>query len=303
MNQYWLVSIRYFCVVAIAYALKKIGVFQTSDSRLIGTIIMKLTLPAVIISSFKQVEINSWLLVCLGLGIFLNLFLLGTALLISKNMPAKTRALWAVSAPGYNLGNITIPFLQGIFPQGIPYVGLFDTGDSLITFGGTYIAANLLLSCNKQTRIRDVIRTLFSSLPFVSYITMTTVSFLQIRIPAGFLNFCTFVGESNALLAMLLIGISLDFNPGKVNFTTVFGLLIFRIFTSIVFALGVYYLLPKAPIVMRQALMIALFSAITNVSLIFAGQYDLDMASASLCNTLSTLLALPVLSVVSGIVL
>lgn len=50
-------------------------------------------------------------------------------------------ALYTINCPGYNLGNITIPFLQGFYPSRIPYLCMFETADSCFRLGATYAIA------------------------------------------------------------------------------------------------------------------------------------------------------------------
>lgn len=303
MSQYCLLAARYLAMILIALLLKIAGVLCSSDRRVIGSIIMNVTLPSVIITSFASTKMDLWFLVCFVLGVLFNLILLILPLLFTRKCHSTIRALWAVSAPGYNLGNITLPFLQNIFPDGIPFLTLFDAGDSLITFGGTYMVASALLHRNERVHLCGLLKTLLSSTPFVTYLVMIFLSCLHFHIPDALYEFFSFCGESNAFLAMTLIGISLDFRPEGVRYRFVVALLLFRLATSVVFSLVIYCLFPSAPLAMRQCLSIAFFSTITNVSLVYAGQLQLDVTTMSLCSTISTLLNIPLLAIVSGIVL
>ena len=57
-------------IIILGYTLRRIGVFKDGDFRVLSTIVVKITLPAAIVSSFNGKEINPAMLVIalIGLG-------------------------------------------------------------------------------------------------------------------------------------------------------------------------------------------------------------------------------------------
>ena len=303
MNPYWIITIRYLCIISIGVLCRRCNILKADDRSVLSRLILYITLPSVIISSFEQAIITFWHGLCLLFGLLFNIFLLALSTFISKKETPQDRAMFAICSTGYNLGNVTIPFLQAVIPSGIPYLGFFDTGDSLITFGGTYTSAKIILNKNGVPTLKEILKTLASSAPFVTYVVMSVITLLGIRLPSPVLEFFSVVGNCNVVLAMLLIGISLDFMPGKVRYDLAAKLLVFRFIMASIFSSSVFFLIPSAPLIMRQTLAISMFSAITNVCLVYVGEMGLDSATASFASTISTLTAIPILTIVAGVVL
>lgn len=119
---------------------------------------------------------------------------------------------------------------------------------------------------------------------------------LGIRLPTFFTDFCTAVGSANTLLCMLFIGLSLKFSRGAVNKKAVITVLAVRLAASLALFAIAMTTLQGAPVLMRRAIAISVFSAIPNVCLVYVSRLELDTASAGLANTISSIIAIPLLS-------
>ena len=298
------VAIKYLVIIGIGYLLKCLHVIKEQEAAILGRVILYLTLPAVIITSFSQSTSDRWMLLSLAIGFCGSALVLLATVLCTGKLDREARAMYALNCAGMNLGNITIPFLTSALPGAVVYAGMFATGDSFIALGGNYAVAEILLSRKSGNPFTRLVRALLSSPPFLAYAIMAILVLCGVQLPAFFTDFCGTVGNANTLLCMLFIGLSLNFSRGKVNGRQVVAILLIRLAASVVLFTLAMTCLRSAPLLMRQAIAVSVFSAIPNVCLVYVSKLGLDTATAGLANTISSILAIPLLSLamwVSGI--
>ena len=290
------VAVRYLIAIGIGYMLKVLKILSPGDTKPLGSIILGLTLPAVIISTFSASVYDSWMLAALACGVVYTGSLTLVTYLMTRRMEPKRRALFLLHCSGLNSGNIAIPYLSSALPGALVYAGMFATGDSFFALGGNYAAACIVMKKESSSRIRTVLNAFRSSPPLFAYVGMALCLLLGIRLPKPFISFCGFIGEANTVLCMLFIGLSLNFSKGAVSLKDVGIILGFRMLSACVLAALTLVIFRSAPVMLRQAIAICVFSAIPNIELIFTQKLELDTATAGLCNTLSCILAIPMLS-------
>ena len=76
--------------------------------------------------------------------------------------------------------------------------------------GGTFTAASTVVSSDQKPTFYSIIKKLFSSIPFCTYIVLFFLSLFHISIPTQVLTITSIAGNANAFLAMLMIGILLE---------------------------------------------------------------------------------------------
>lgn len=287
----------YMLTMLLGYFLKRAGVFQTGDKHLLSNVIFYITLPAMLISSFGGVQADFWFLAALFLGILCNALMVLFSTLVTRRKPPEIQALYILNCAGFNVGNLAMPFLRNFFPTGIPYLFMFDTGDSFFSLGTTYALACARLSRKSGSRFRSILSSLFRSVPFVVYLLMTILSLLHLELPGPVLQTADFMGRGNGFLAMLMVGISLELKLDRKDLGEVLQMLLFRYACGVVFALAILFLLP-APPVMRQILALAVFAAVPNAALIYTNRLGVRTEIASALHPISTALMIPVLSAV-----
>ena len=202
----------YLVLIALGYGLKRAGVFQASDQVPVSRIVMDLTLPAAVVTSFAGLSMDPALLGVVALGLLCNLVLIPVGALVSRRRPPPDRVLAMQSLPGYNIGTFTMPFVQGFLgPFGVAVTCLFDTGSAIMVTGGTHAVVSRTLRTEQGGSLRTVLRTLVGSVPFLAYTGMLVLSLLRVPIPGTVLRFTAPIGAANPFLAMLMIGLMLEF--------------------------------------------------------------------------------------------
>ncbi|MCI8398066.1 MAG: hypothetical protein HFF90_01500 [Oscillibacter sp.] len=290
-------AVIYMLTMFLGYALKRLGVFRPEDKAVLSNVIFYVTLPAMLISSFGGVSVDLWFLASLALGLLCNALMVAAASLYARRKPCEVQALYIVNCAGFNVGNLAMPFLRNFFPTGIPYLCMFDMGDSFFSLGTTYALACMRLGRKSGSKLKSILSSLFTSVPFIVYLLMTLLSFLKVTLPAPILQTADFMGRGNGFLAMLMVGISLDLKLDRKDIGEVLQMLFLRYACGIIFALAIFHLLP-APLVMRQVLSLAVFAAVPNAALIYTTRLNIPASAAYALHPLSTALMIPTLSAV-----
>lgn len=109
-------SLSFLLVVLVAYLFKKTGILRSTDGTILQKIILNITLPATIIVGFNAVKVDVILFIMIGLGLLTNLVLVLIGSLFWRKKDPVDRAMMMFSQGGFNIGNFTIPFVQGFFP-------------------------------------------------------------------------------------------------------------------------------------------------------------------------------------------
>ena len=239
--------------MTLAYILKLAGLFSKEDKKTLSNLIFYVTLPASLISGFTDAKVNIYYVVAILTGFGVNTVMVIAGQIASRNKSRELQAIYAVNASGYNMACIAIPFLSNFYPGGVPYLCMFDVGDSFYTLGTIYALAQVRLNQGNKSEkcninLLYIIKSLFSSVPFVVYFTMTVLSFLNFHLPSVIVEIADFCGHGNGFLAMMMIGISLEINMSRDTFREVIHLLALRYAIGIVSAILIFCILHEADI-------------------------------------------------------
>ncbi len=283
-------------IILLGYFLKKIGFFKQEDFTILSRITIRITLPATIITSFAGKEIDMAMLSLVFLAIGCGLIYIAIGFLINRRKPKEQQAFEMLNLPGYNIGTFVIPFAQSFLgPLGVIAVSLFDTGNAVICLGGAYSLASMVKEGNGFS-LRRIGKALASSVPFVCYVIMLTMNLLKIPVPNLVLSAAGIIGNANAFMAMLMIGVGFKLEGSKSQTGTVVKLLAIRYGVAAVFALIFYYLLPFA-LEVRQALVILAFSPIGSAVPGFTGELKGDVGLSSALNSIAMVISIVIIVV------
>ena len=116
MSQVLLRSSSFLFVMLLGAVLRQTGFFGPKDYVIPMKLVLNITLPAAVITSFASYRPEPALLLCAAVGFCLNWVVLGVALLCSRGKRRNVRAVWLNSVPGYNIGAFALPFVQSFLP-------------------------------------------------------------------------------------------------------------------------------------------------------------------------------------------
>ena len=271
--------------------LRRAGFFKEEDFYVLSKIVLRITLPAAIISNFSGIDLKPSMLVMTLLGFGGGILYISMAFIMSIGKKREEWAFNTLNLPGYNIGNFTMPFAQGFLgPMGVVATSLFDTGNAFICLGGSYSAAVMIKEKNTRFSILPVMKTLLKSVPFDAYLLMTVLSLLHVALPAPITTFTGVIGNANAFMAMLMIGVGFKLNGDSSQLGKIVKILAARYSAAIALALIFYFLLPFS-MEYRQALTILALSPMSSAAPAFTGNLNSDVGLASAANSISVVIS------------
>ncbi len=286
----------FILVICLGYFLKAKGLCTREHGKFLSTVIMNVTLPCALLSSINNVQINGLLLLALLIGLVANVITNIAGFTLMKGKEKMDQGLGMINMSGFNIGTFTLPFVQSFFPaSSIIYVCMFDTGNSLMCLGGTFMAASMVVESNEKTSVLEIIKKLFSSIPFCTYIVLFFLSLFHIAIPQPILTIASVPGNANAFLAMLMIGIMLELKLDLSEIKTIKTLLAGHYIIIAILALAIYFLLP-VNMIMKKMLVLALFAPVSGVAPVFSARLGSSSPVPAAINSLSILISISILT-------
>ena len=281
----------FVAIIVLGWVLRRIGFFKEGDFQVLSKIVLRITLPASIVYSFSDKEIDPSMLLLSVFGLALGIGYIGIGYLIAIGKSKEQKAFSILNISGYNIGNFTMPFAQGFLgPAGVVTTSLFDTGNAFICLGVSYSMAAMVQRGEKFSVLK-ILRDLCKSVPFVTYITMALLALLHVHLPSPVIDFAGLIGNANAPMAMLMLGVGFKISGDGSQIHSIVKILSVRYAVAIAVALGCYFLLPAA-LETRQTLALLAFSPIASAASAFTGELGGDSGLASAVNSLSIVISL-----------
>ena len=293
MFQILLKSGSFIFLIILGYFRKCKGFFGPQDYKILTKIVLNVTMPCAVLVNFSSYKADLSLLLVIAIGFGMNCLMLTIAYLISRKYPRRTRAVILNCLPSYNIGCFTMPFVQSFLsPASLVGTCLFDAGNALMCNGTTFALSQNILDGTKGLDLKRIGKTLLTSVPFMSYAILLILSLIGVTYPQALVNFVTPMANSNAFLAMFMVGMMLDFNIEKSLLKQIFRILIIRFSAAVVASAAFFFLLPL-PLPIRQALSVTVFAPIGMVSTALSATAGGDPAVAAGANSISILICIP----------
>ena len=284
----------FVAIIVLGYLLKKLKFFPDSAFTVLSKIVIRVTLPATIVTNFAGKEFDMSLLAVIALGLGFNLVYLTVMALLGKKQSREALAFDLVNTPSYNIGTFTLPFVQSFLgPMGVVTTSLFDTGNAFISLGGSYAIGSMVKSGTKFS-FRRIGRALVRSMPFMTYIVMLVLALLHLKPPAAVMEFAGIIGSANAFLAMLMIGVGFHLELDKAHIGKIVKILSVRYGFAVLAALLCWFVLPFS-LEIRQALVLLVFSPTASASPGWTAELDGDVGLASAIGSVSVVCSIVII--------
>ena len=284
-------ALAFVLIILIGYLLKRRGFFAPTDYQLVSKIVLNITLPCAVITSFAHFEMDFSLLAAVALGLTGNLAMIAVALLLTRRETVAAKIFYIFSLAGYNIGCFTLPFAQAFLtPFAVVALCMFDVGNSIMCTGMTYA---LTASCigyadgrRDRFSIKNIADKLLHSVPFVVYIGMLLLSVAGVHFPKSVYTFTEIVGAANPFLSMLMIGMMFEIKLDKRAMGYVKELFSVRYFCSLLCAGTFIYLAPFKQEV-NYVIALAFMAPCTIIGPIFVEKLGGNVQLASLFNSMT----------------
>ena len=289
-------------IIVLGFVLKKVGVFKQEDFGVLSRLLMKVTFPAAIVSSFAGREIDPAMLSLAAIAIGCGVIYMLVAVVVNLRKGKDQMAFDILNLPGYNIGNFTMPFVQSFLgPVGIISTSIFDVGNALICLGGAFGVASSVKSGAKFS-VKRIISALCKSVPFLTYLVMLTICLLKIQLPSVVTEFAGVIGSANPFLAMFVIGVGFRISANREQLGKIFRILGLRYGVAISVGLIFWFVLPL-PLEVRQPLLILAFSPIGSAVPPFTAELKGDVGLSSAINSMAILISVVINVVLLSVIL
>ena len=284
----------YIAIILLGMGLRRIGFFKAEDFSILSKIVIKITLPASVLANTAGMEIAPGLLALVGLGCGCALVQMGVAWLMNRRGDREQLAFALLNLPGYNIGVFAMPFVGGFLGStGILAASLFDGGNAFVCLGGAFGVASAVKD-GAGFDVKRVFRALGRSVPFLTYLAVTLMNILHIPVPGPILSCAGIIGNANAFLAMLMIGVGFRLDLQRSQLGRALRLLAVRYGLAVLMAAVLYFLLPFEPEV-RRALVLLSFAPIPASVPGFTAEMDGDAGLSCTINSLSIICSIVIM--------
>lgn len=281
-------------VILLGYALKRFHFFGEGDYKVMTKIAINVTLPAAVITSFAsfQRDDSLFILVLLGLGLNFVMILFGFLASLGKNK--RLRSFFMMCCPGYNIGSFTLPFVQNFFGAfGVVATCMFDVGNSLMCTGGTYtIASAAVGGGSEKMGPKQILKRLFTSVPFDTYLLMLLLTLVQIKIPEPVVTLSSTIAAANGFCAMMMMKVEFKKSYLKAVGTT----LLIRYLCAGALSAFFYFCSPFS-LQIRQVLAIVVFAPVSALAPAFTEKLKGDHGLASFAGSVSIIISIAIMTV------
>lgn len=290
-------------IIALGYAVKRLGWVRAEHFGILSRIVLRITLPCAIITSFNDFTMDPALL---SLPVFAFTAVL-VQQVVGRTMERRgtgtDRAFGVINLGNYNIGLFAMPYLAGFMGQeAVVYASVFDVGNALAVAGVGYAWAMSLARGEARMSLRSFLTELVKSPPFDVYVAMLLLRTFDLSLPEPVIAFTSTVGAANTFLALFMMGIVLEVRLERSKYRTATTYLVVRFGFAVVFALVAWNLMPlDEPI--RIVLCTLMFAPLGGLAPVFTGEAGGDVRLSSFIGSASTLIgvvAMPVVLILLG---
>ena len=109
-------------IIVLGFLLRRAGFFKEEDFHVLSKIVLKITMPAAIVSNFPGSVMEPSLFLLSLLGLFGGILMIFLAVVLTAGKSGEERAFHILNMSGYNIGNFSMPFAQGFLgPQYVSF--------------------------------------------------------------------------------------------------------------------------------------------------------------------------------------
>ncbi len=287
----------FLLMVILGYAMKKIGVLSKDDGVAVARVVLNITLPCAILVSFRTFVFD-WSYMSIPLISFAaNWIMLGIGYIISRRGDRDAISFYMLELPAYNIGNFTLPFVSGILgATGVVATCLFDMGNSPMCLGINFIVTAMVLGVNPGRSVLGSILSVFKKPSFAVYSIMLVLSIFSIQLPDRVFEFASMVSPANGPMAMIMIGLMLEFSSDRSKVREVLTVNVLRLVLAAVIAV-LFFSFAPFPYEVRKAVAITAFSPISSASPAFVSELKGDVELVGFASTVSIIISLVLMPV------
>ena len=283
----------FILMIAVSYLLKRAGILSKEDGVAIARVVLNLTLPCAVLVSFRSFVFDwSYMLIPL-ISFMSNILMLSVGFMISRGKSREERIFYMLELSAYNIGNFTLAFVTGLLSTaGVVASCLFDMGNSPMSVAINAVITQIAIGdmMTHRCALRSLL-SVFTRPAFDAYIIMLIFSALPVSLPDRVFEFAGLISPANGPLAMIMIGLMLEFRLDKSKLKEVVVVNVLRLLLAVAIAF-LFFKFAPFPYEVRKAVAITAFAPISSASPAFVAEMKGDVALVGFASTVSIALAL-----------
>lgn len=295
MEQVLTKALAFVAVIALGYFLKKRGFFKPHDYELIAKIVLNITLPCAVITSFAAFKMDYTLFILTLIGFCGNLLMIAWGFILTRYQTNAAKIFYVFNLAGYNIGCFTLPFAQSFLgPFAVVATCMFDVGNSIMCTGGTYALISGLVHTGEKyepVNLRSIAAKLLGSVPFVVYMLMLVCAVLQLHLPQPVYTLTGLIGGANTFLSMLMIGMMFEMTLDLDKLKQVREVVLYRYVFGIALAWLCFYHVPLSAEV-KEVLTLVFLAPSTAIGPIFIARMGGNVELAGFANSITIVLSI-----------
>lgn len=295
MEQVLTKALAFVIIIAFGYLLKQRGFFKPDDYKLIVKIVLNITLPCAVITSFAAFKMEYTLFVLTLIGFLGNLLMIVWGFMLTRYQTNAAKIFYVFNLAGYNIGCFTLPFAQSFLgPFAVVATCMFDVGNSIMCTGGTYALASGLVHTGEKyepVTLRSVAAKLLSSVPFVVYVVMLVCALFEVHLPQPVYTLTGLIGSANTFLSMLMIGMMFEMTLDLEKLKQVREVVLYRYVFGVALAWVCFYHAPLNAEV-KEVLALVFLAPSTAIAPIFIARMGGNVELAGFANSITIVISI-----------
>ena len=297
--------IQLFLVIALGYGLLKIKILDVGFNKRLTSLLLSVTTPALIVSSVLSTTLEKDIskiafVFIVGVIIFIVLPILGFIIVKIMKVPTHQQGLYIFMTMFSNIGFMGFPVMKSIFGnEAVFLTAIFNMLFNLLVF----TVGIVFMNYHSTAKIKMNARQLLSP-GVISSLIALLIYLTEIQVPDVIASTITMVGDITTPIAMMLIGSTLATIPLKEVFNEI-RVYPFTILKQIIIPIIAYPVLSffiQDPLILGVSL-IMIAMPVGNIAVLFATEYQKDVALAAKTVFMTTLLSIITIPVIVALFL
>lgn len=244
-------------LIALGYFLKRINYLKATDSQVLSTLVLNVTLPSLVIVNLNSADLNMSFSILPIMMIVYSIVAKIIVIWFFRKYSNQMRGSVGMMTGSMNIGLFAYPLVNAIWPEkGMVYFGMADIGGAMIMFGLTYFVGSYFSEGEDQFNFKFLGKKLIQSVPLVTYIVMFTLNMSNIHIWKPAIDFFSILSKANMPLSMILLGVMLSFSIDREYLPVTIKYLCLHYGLAIVAGTLVHFFLPVSDPMIKTTLLI-----------------------------------------------
>lgn len=244
-------------LIALGYFLKRINYLKATDSKVLSTLVLNVTLPSLVIVNLNSADLNMSFSILPIMMIVYGIVAKIIVIWFFRKYSNQMRGSVGMMTGSMNIGLFAYPLVNAIWTEkGMVYFGMADIGGAMIMFGLTYFVGSYFSEGGDQFNFKFLGKKLIQSVPLVTYIVMFTLNMSNIHIWKPAIDFFSILSKANMPLSMILLGVMLSFSIDREYLPVTIKYLCLHYGLAIVAGTLVHFFLPVSDPMIKTTLLI-----------------------------------------------